>query len=150
MGGSHSRPPRRPSSVLLDKGFAALERDYAMPWRPLEPPAVAEEAEVASPEQSPHGHSDGMDLTLLWMDGSSFLLRAPCYASCEELIAMLHRRGVVPYGCPALLWGDQLLEGSAILQDLGIQHGCELQVVLTRPSLCLTVDATCRKPSMSP
>ena len=141
MGSSSSQSRR--SSALLDKGFAALERDYLTAARPLEPLPLEEPLEISSPEASPQHREQLYELQVRWMDGSSCVVKAPRDVSCQELVQLLHRQGLVPYGCPKLLWQEQLLEAHEILQQVGVQHGSELQVVLTRPSVCLTVDVTC-------
>ncbi|CAK9070405.1 unnamed protein product [Durusdinium trenchii] len=136
---------RRSSSALLDKGFAALERDFELSQRAVgaggfSPRGSDEEGidEVESPQLSPQHATEGsMDLSLIWMDGSCFQLKASTTATCQDVISMLHRRGAISRGCPRLLFGKSLLEGSTCLKDVGVSSGSELQLVLSRPTLQL-------------
>eukprot|EP00438_Fugacium_kawagutii_P009394 Skav231300 [mRNA] locus=scaffold161:295749:297746:- [translate_table: standard] len=74
------------------------------------------------------------------MDGSVTQLKISLAATCDDIVSLLRRRGVVSSGCPRLLLGTSLLEGGACLSEVGVADGTELQLVLSRPSL--TLDAS--------
>ena len=93
-----------------------------------------------SRESMCHLQEGSMDLSLIWMDGSSFQLKTAITATCTDVISMLHRRGVISRGCPRLLFGQHLLEGNTCLRDVGISSGSEIQLVLSRPSLHLAAN----------
>ena len=78
-----------------------------------------------------------MEVKLIWMDGSVFEVKISLAATGDDLITLLHRRGTISNGCPRLLMGTSLLEGSARLTDMGVSDGSELQLILSRPYLHL-------------
>lgn len=78
-----------------------------------------------------------MEVKLIWMDGSVFSVKISLAATCDDLITLLHRRGTISNGCPRLLLGSSLLDGSERLTDMGVSDGSELQLILSRPYLHL-------------
>lgn len=149
---------RRSSSALLDKGFAALERDFEASNRRLDvaertedfptlpvgrsSPDEADFDQLESPALSPQHDSaaNKVELKLIWMDGSVIQLKVSLTATCNDVISSLHRRGVISTGCPRLLLGTSLLEGGTCLSETGVSDGSELQLVLSQP--CLNLDVS--------